>query len=90
MKWVKGNSRFRWFGGTTSYNHFSIYTRRGKALIDHLCKYSTIIKLSEEDLKYIIPSMSAEEATQYFIDKEHKLQLLVWVKKELCVRLKGN
>lgn len=78
------------FGGTTSYNHFSIYTRRGKALIDHLCKYSTIIKLSEEDLKYIIPSMSAEEATQYFIDKGAQAAVISLGEKGALCQTKGQ
>lgn len=56
------------FGGTTSYNHFSINTRRGEALINNICKYSTIVKASEEDLKYIFPFMELSEVTQYFID----------------------
>lgn len=55
------------YGGTTSYNHFPIDTNRGYKLINDLCKYSTIIKASEDDMKYIMPGMKVEECTEYLV-----------------------
>ncbi|MDD3260356.1 MAG: carbohydrate kinase family protein [Oscillospiraceae bacterium] len=57
------------FGGTTSYNHFSVRTRRGARLMDALCACATIIKASKDDLKYIMPGMSMEECTEYFVSR---------------------
>ena len=37
-------------------------------VIDTLCKNSTIIKASEEDLQSIIPGRTAEEAVRYLAD----------------------
>lgn len=57
------------FGGTTAYNHFSISTKRGKKLIDDLCKYSSIVKASHDDLFYLFPDMTVEECIEYIISR---------------------
>lgn len=57
------------YGGTTSYNHFSIKTNRGRKLLDDLCKHSWIVKASRDDLSYIMPGMSMEECAQYIISR---------------------
>lgn len=57
------------FGGTTSYNHFDIDSNRGYRLINDLCKYSTIIKASEDDLHYLMPNMKPEECTEYLVSR---------------------
>ncbi len=53
------------YGGTTSYNHFSIDTNRGKKLVNDLCKGAFIIKASKDDLNYIMPGMEVEECLEY-------------------------
>lgn len=55
------------FGGTTTYNHFPIGTRRGKTVIDALCRSSTVIKASQSDLDYIFPGTPLEERVNYLI-----------------------
>lgn len=57
------------FGGTTSYNHFPIDTKRGEYIINSLCKYSSIIKGSFDDIQYILPGRTVENALKYFLDK---------------------
>lgn len=78
------------FGGTTSYNHFSIDTRRGKALIEYLCMYSTIIKASEEDLKYIGPDIPLGTMSQYFIDKGTQSVVITMGEKGALIQSKGQ
>lgn len=55
------------YGGATSDVRHSINEEYGKRVIDTLCKNSTIIKASEEDLQSIIPGKTAEEAVQYLV-----------------------
>ena len=57
------------YGGTTSYNHFSIDSNRGHRLINDLCKNSAIIKASRDDLRYIMPNMTVEECTEYLVSR---------------------
>ncbi len=57
------------YGGTTSYNHFSIETNRGRKLIEDLCKYAFIIKVSQDDLRYLMPGMEIEECLKYLVSK---------------------
>lgn len=57
------------YGGTTSYNHFSIATKRGKKLIEDLCKNAFIVKASQDDLKYIMPELSVEECLKYIVQR---------------------
>lgn len=57
------------YGGTTSYNHFSIETNRGKKLIEDLCKYAFIVKASQDDLRYLMPDMEIEECLKYLVSK---------------------
>lgn len=55
------------YGGATSDIRHSVQEEYGKMVIETLCKNSTIIKASEEDLKSIIPGQTAEEAVQYLV-----------------------
>lgn len=55
------------YGGATSDVRHSVEEMHGKMVIDTLCKNSTIIKASEEDLQSIIPGRTAEEAVQYLV-----------------------
>lgn len=55
------------YGGATSDIRHSIRTEYGKKVIHTLCKNSTIIKASEEDLASIIPEQTPEEAAEYLI-----------------------
>lgn len=60
------------YGGTTSYNHFSIGTNRGKKLIEDLCKNAFIIKASQDDLRYLMPDMKIDECLGYLVSKGPK------------------
>ncbi len=55
------------YGGTTSYNHFSVDTIRGQKLIDALCQCAAIIKASRDDLRYLMPDKSVEACTSYLL-----------------------
>lgn len=55
------------YGGATSDVRHSVNEEYGKMVIGVLCKNSTIIKASEEDLQSIIPGRTAEEAVQYLV-----------------------
>ncbi len=55
------------YGGATSDVRHSIEEEYGKMVIDTLCRNSTIIKASEEDLHSIIPGRTAEESVQYLV-----------------------
>ncbi len=56
------------YGGTTVYNRFPIDTPRGHYYINSLCQVAEIIKASLEDLSYIMPGYSIEEASQKLIE----------------------
>lgn len=56
------------YGGATSDIRHSVEETYGRMVIDTLCKNSTIIKASEEDLQSIIPGRTAEEAVRYLAD----------------------
>ena len=56
------------YGGATSDVRHSINEAYGLKVIDTLCKNTTIIKASAEDLASIIPGRTPEEATQYLVD----------------------
>lgn len=60
------------FGGTTSFIHSPIISRRGKKLIDDLCKYCDIVKASKDDLAYIMPGKSVEECAEYIVSRGPK------------------
>ena len=55
------------YGGATSDVRHSIKEEYGKMVIHTLCKNSTIIKASEEDLQSILPGRTAEEAVAYLV-----------------------
>lgn len=55
------------YGGATSDVRHSVKEMYGKMVIDTLCKNSTIIKASEEDLASIIPGAAVEEAVDYLV-----------------------
>jgi len=57
------------FGGTTAYNRFTIDVPRGEHIVDSLCKSAHIVKASEEDLKYLAPNLTIEEAANEFIKR---------------------
>ena len=56
------------YGGATSDIRHSVNEEYGKYVIDVLCKNSTIIKASNEDLESIIPGKTAEEAVEYLVE----------------------
>lgn len=56
------------YGGATSDIRHSVEEEYGRNVIGTLCKNSTIIKASEEDLRSIIPGRSVEEAVDYLVD----------------------
>lgn len=55
------------YGGATSDVRHSVETDYGRKVIHTLCKNSTIIKASAEDLASILPGRTAEEAAQYLV-----------------------
>jgi len=56
------------YGGATSDVRYSIEEDYGREVTSTLCKNSTIIKASQEDLTSIIPGRTAEDAAQYLLD----------------------
>jgi sugar/nucleoside kinase (ribokinase family) len=56
------------YGGATSDVRHSVETDYGRKVIHTLCKNSTIIKASAEDLASILPGRTAEQAAQYLIE----------------------
>ena len=78
------------FGGTTSFNHFTIDTRRGQNLVNNICKFSSIVKASEEDMKYIIPHMRPDEVSNYFIEKGAKATLITLGEKGALCQVAGQ
>lgn len=55
------------YGGATSDKHYTVNEHKGKKIISDLCKYTTIIKASEEDLSLIMPGKTPEEAVEYLV-----------------------
>lgn len=55
------------YGGATSDVRHSINEKYGRMVIDTLCKNSTIIKASDEDLRSIMPGMETEEAVAFLL-----------------------
>ncbi len=55
------------YGGATSDVRHSVAEEYGKKVIGTLCRNSTIIKASEEDLQSIIPGRTAEKAVEYLV-----------------------
>ena len=78
------------FGGTTSYNHFSVDTKRGKYLVDQLCIYSEVIKASYDDVKFILPGRTVEECLDYFLDKGAQTAFLTLGAKGAAYKEKGK
>ena len=56
------------YGGATSDIRHSINEEYGRNVIDILCKNTTIIKASAEDLESIIPDRTPEEAVEYLVN----------------------
>ncbi len=69
------------YGGATSDVRHSVETEYGKKVIHTLCKNSTIIKASAEDLQSILPGRTAEQAAQYLIDAGAKTVVVTLGKK---------
>ena len=57
------------YGGTTSYNHFSIDTNRGHRLVNDLCRYAYMVKASRDDMHYIMPNRKVEDCTEYLVSR---------------------
>lgn len=55
------------YGGATSDIRHSVEEEYGKHVIGTLCRNTTIIKASEEDLASIIPGKTPEEAVDYLV-----------------------
>jgi sugar/nucleoside kinase (ribokinase family) len=60
------------YGGATSDIRYSVDEEKGERIIDQLCRSSTIIKASAEDLQSIIPGQDAEGAAQYLVSRSAK------------------
>jgi len=56
------------YGGATSDVRHSVETEYGKKVTDFLCRNTTIIKASQEDLSSIIPGRNVEDAVSHLID----------------------
>ena len=78
------------FGGTTSYNHFSVDTKRGKYLIQSLCQYSTIIKGSFDDMQYLLPNHSEDECLDYFLENGAKIAFITLGSRGVAYKEKGK
>lgn len=57
------------YGGATSDTHYTIEKKIGRQIISDLCKNTTIIKASEEDLRLIMPGKTVEEAVEYMVSQ---------------------
>lgn len=55
------------YGGATSDIHYTIDEDKGKEIIGELCRNTTIIKASEEDLRLIMPGKTPEQAVEYMV-----------------------
>lgn len=78
------------FGGTTSYNHFSIDSKRGRYLIEQLCRYSAIIKASFDDLQYLMPGQSVEDCMDCFLQMGAEKVFVTLGPKGAAYREKGK
>lgn len=56
------------YGGATSDLRHSINEEYGREVISRLCKATTIIKASAEDLESIIPGRTPQEAVDYLVE----------------------
>ena len=64
------------FGGTTSYNHFPITTKRGMRIIRTFCENAYAITASHDDLAYIMPDMTLEEQLAFMKDHGANIVLI--------------
>ena len=69
------------FGGTTAYNRFTIDVPRGEHIVDTLCKSAHIIKVSEEDLEYLTPKFTIEEASDEFLRRGAEIVVITLGKR---------
>ena len=60
------------YGGATSDVRHSINEEYGREVISRLCKATTIIKASAEDLESIIPGRTPVEAVEYLVNEGAK------------------
>ncbi len=56
------------YGGATSDVRYSVEDAYGYKVVSTLCKNSTIVKASQEDLASIVPGRTAEEAARYLLE----------------------
>lgn len=56
------------FGGTTSYNHFTANTKRGRYMLERICDAATFVKASSDDIRYFFPDDKEERAAKKLIE----------------------
>jgi sugar/nucleoside kinase (ribokinase family) len=77
------------YGGATSDIRYSIYTDYGKEVISRLCRNSSIVKASSEDLESIMPDKTTEEAASYLLG-EGAANVVVTLGSKGAMFLSGN
>ena len=78
------------YGGATSHAAYPVDTEKGKKLISDLCKYSSIIKASEEDMTHITPGMDVHQIADYFLSEGAKIAVLTLGKKGAMFKTAGG
>jgi sugar/nucleoside kinase (ribokinase family) len=77
------------YGGATSDIRHSIYTDYGKEVIGRICRNSSIVKASNEDLVSIMPDKTTEEAANYLLE-EGAANVVVTLGSNGAMFLSGN
>ena len=78
------------YGGATSDIHYTVDKKIGKQIISDLCKNTTIIKASEEDLQLIMPGKTPEEAVEYMVAEGAQKIVVTLGSKGVLYREKGQ
>lgn len=78
------------YGGTTSYNHFSVRTYRGMKLVEDLCSNAYIVKASEHDLAYLMPDVKIEECLSILTEKGPEFAVITMGAKGAAYQRKGQ
>lgn len=78
------------YGGTTSYNHFSVRTYRGMKLVDDLCQNAYIVKASQDDLAYLMPGIAIEECLSCLTERGAQYAVITMGAKGAAYQEKGK
>lgn len=78
------------FGGTTSYNHFTYDSPRGKYLLDLICSCSEVVKASSDDIKLIYPGMTLEESFVHMLRDNVELAVVTLGRKGVAYQCRGE